>query len=285
MIRLDRIRYAYSGSGETLKDLHLTVSQGEYLAVFGPNGSGKSTLAYLLSGLIPRFFEGTFQGTAEICSMDVRQLGPAGLFPAVGLVLQNTEAQLFNGTVGKEIAYGLKGLGLSQQQISQRMNQISRQYRITHLLDRSPADLSGGEKRLVAVAAVLAVEPKLIILDEPFAHLDWEGTQRLREALQAVHQKGTTLVVVEQLLTGFLSDATRCLVLEEGVLQFDGPAREARREIDRHRLSPRYPTFVHGPVAAPIPQLIVRHLHGRTGGKTVLHGICFELRTGRRWRL
>ncbi|UCH92692.1 MAG: ABC transporter ATP-binding protein, partial [Candidatus Aminicenantes bacterium] len=183
MIRLSDVHYRYPASGWVLKGIDLSIDTGEYVFVCGASGSGKSTLGYLFNGLIPHFFGGTLEGSVEVAGADTKGQSVSALFSQVGLVLQNADAQLFNSTVEDEIAFGLESLGLPSSQIEENIRDISKTLQIEDLLNRSPMALSGGEKRLVTIACVLCLNPALLVLDEPYAHLDWEGVRRVREAL------------------------------------------------------------------------------------------------------
>ena len=189
MIRLSNIRYRYPNTGWVLKGIDLTIDDGEYVFVCGANGSGKSTLGYLFNGLIPNFFGGTLEGSVSVGRFNTREQRISDLFLQVGLVFQNADAQLFNSTVENEIAFGLESLGLSGREMDKRIREISETLHIENLLGRSPMSLSGGEKRLVAIAAVLCLNPSVLVLDEPYASLDWEGITRVRRVLRDIHRK------------------------------------------------------------------------------------------------
>ncbi|NIQ91338.1 MAG: ABC transporter ATP-binding protein, partial [Deltaproteobacteria bacterium] len=177
------IRYRYPHTEWVLKGVDFSVKDCEYLFIGGANGSGKSTLAYLFNGLIPHYFGGTLQGTVTIHDLNTLEHKVFELFSHVGLVLQNADAQLFNSTVEDEIAFGLESLGLPGGEIDNRIREISRTLNVEDLLGRSPATLSGGEKRLVAIASVLCLNPSVLLLDEPYGDLDWEAVERVRQAL------------------------------------------------------------------------------------------------------
>jgi len=243
VIRLSSVRYRYPGSASpwVLNSIDLSIGEGDYLLLCGRSGSGKSTLGALLNGLIPHFFEGTLEGRVWINGQDTRGLTVADLLSTVGMVFQNAEAQLFNSTVENEIAFGLESLGLDPREIERRIQETARDLTLEHLLGRSPMTLSGGEKRLVAIASVLCLNPPVLVLDEPLAHLDWEGARKIREVLNLLHQRGKTLVVIEQRLTPVLDDANRCVVMGGGKILFDGGPQGARDSLEKQQLIPHYP--------------------------------------------
>jgi energy-coupling factor transporter ATP-binding protein EcfA2 len=280
MIRISNIHYRYPRSGWALNGIDLTMDDGEYIVVYGPNGSGKSTLAYLFNGLIPHFLDGTLKGSVIVNGTDTKKSSPADLFSFVGLVLQNADAQLFNSTVENEIAFGLESLGLPGREIDRRIKEISKALHIEELLGRSPTTLSGGEKRLVAIASVLCLDPPLLLLDEPYANLDWEAVNRVREILKEIHQRGKNVVVLEQRTGGLLQDFSRCLITKQGKILFDGTPKVARSILLAEHLVPRYPMPRKNKPFGKDPILAVRDLCCRIDKKEILKGISLEIRKG-----
>ena len=281
LIRLDGIRFRYEGGGWLLKNIDLTVGSGEYLAICGANGSGKSTIGYLFNGLIPHFFGGELEGRVTVADIDTRNRPVSDLFSQVGLVLQNADAQLFNSTVEGEIAFGLESLGLPPAQIDARIAQVARTLHIDHLLERSPMTLSGGEKRLAAIAAVVCLRPDVILLDEPYANLDWTGTDRVRRALRDLHRRGNTVVIIEQRMDGFLDDITRCVIVEDGRIRSSADAETARRVVQKAHLIPSYPEREQQVTSSSAgPLLEVRDLVCHIGEKQVLKGVDFQVSAG-----
>jgi energy-coupling factor transporter ATP-binding protein EcfA2 len=272
MIHLSHISYRYEEPPAewVLKDLHLRIEKGEYLLVCGKSGSGKSTLAYLLNGLIPHFFDGELHGGLTV----------ADLMSLVGLVFQNADAQLFNSTVDKEIGFGLESLGLSASEIEQEIERTARDLHIEHLLQRSPMTLSGGEKRLVAIASVLSLDPPVMVLDEPLAHLDWMGAGRIREVLLRLHENGTTLLVIEQRVGALHRDATRCLILEKGEVLFDGSPDSAYPLLIDQHLVPRYPATAKRDVNPGAALLEVQQISHDMDRKPVLRDLSMDVREG-----
>jgi energy-coupling factor transport system ATP-binding protein len=268
VIRLHDIRYRYPHTGWVLKGVDFSVKDREYLFIGGANGSGKSTLAYLFNGLIPHYFGGTLQGTVTIDDLNTLEHKVFELFSHVGLVLQNADAQLFNSTVENEIAFGLESLGLPGGEIDNRIREISRTLKLEDLLGRSPATLSGGEKRLVAIASVLCLNPSVLLLDEPYGDLDWEAVERVRQA-----------IVIEQRMGKFLHDTSRCLILEQGKLLYQGSPQSAHQVLLNAHLVPQYSTGRNGSPGKE-PLLIAEDLSYRIREKEILKGVSFELKKG-----
>ena len=261
------------------------MGRGEYLLLCGGSGSGKSTLGYLFNGLIPHFFGGQLEGRVLVSNRDTKDLSVAELFKTVGLVFQNTDAQLFNSTVENEIAFGLESLGLEVQEIEARIGRTAADVGIEHLLKRSPNSLSGGEKRLVAIASVLCTAPPILVLDEPLAHLDWLGAERVRRILCRLHDRGVTVVVIEQRVKPLLEDITRCVVMDQGALRFDGSPSASEPVLQKLHLIPRYPARPAPDFDSPEDSeketlLGVENVCCEMGGKPVLHHVSLEVRAG-----
>jgi len=280
VIELHDIRFKYDTDDWVLNGIDLSIGPAEYVLVCGANGSGKSTLGYLLNGLIPHFMEGEFIGNVMVDGNDTRNLTVADLAEMVGLVLQNPEAQLFNATVAEDIAFGLESLGLDAGVIDARLAQVVRSLHIDHLLDRSPTELSGGEKRLAAIAAVLALEPSVVVLDEPFADLDWDGVELVRRQLRDLHQTGKTVIVIEQRLESVLNEASRCIILENGKVFFDGAPAKGKTILSERQLIPNYPERMPRTVTDERPILAVQNLHFRVNGEEILKDISFKIKKG-----
>ncbi len=282
MIKLTHIKYRYDErSAEwALKDINLNIGKGEYVLVCGKSGSGKSTLGYLLNGLIPHFFDGELQGNVSVTGKNTRDLTVADLMSLVGLVFQNADAQLFNSTVDKEIGFGLESLGLSPPVIAEQIELTAKVLHIEHLLAKSPMTLSGGEKRLVAIASVLSLNPPVMVLDEPLAHLDWKGAKKIREILLQLHEKGTTLVVIEQRVGALHQDATRCLILDKGEFLFDGSPMDAHPFLIDQHLVPNYPTKANGNKSSGTALLEVQQISHTIEKRRVLKDLSMEVNEG-----
>lgn len=286
MIRLHDVSFRYRGphSRPLLDRLNLTIDRGETVLLCGASGSGKSTLAYLLNGLIPHHFEGELSGSVTVAGRDSASVPVASFLDRVGLVLQNSDAQLFNSTVEGEIAYGLESLGWPAATIFERLDQVARQLRIESLLERSPQSLSGGEKRLVALASVLAMDPPILVLDEPFSHLDPATAERLRAALRRLRASGKTILVIEQRLTAALADTDRCILLEDGRVAFDGPSSHAAQLLRSRHLIPQYPErqgIGRMPGEFSEPLLEVKSLSCELGTSSLFSDLSFTLASGR----
>lgn len=232
MITIEKLRYRYTRNELPwiIDGIDLTVEPGEYILVCGASGSGKSTLCRTFNGLIPHFYAGYLKGKVQVAGLDVRDHPVSELFAHVGMVFQTPETQLFNSSVERELVFGLESLGLSPKEIQRRAAEAIDVVGISELLLRHPHQLSGGEQQLVLIAALLAIDPQMIVLDEPYANLDPFNVERVRTALRAINRRGTTIILTEHHLLGPLNDAGRLIILHKGRILLDGPPRTVLAE-------------------------------------------------------
>ena len=208
-----------------LQGVDLTVAPGEYLAIIGRTGSGKSTLIQHLNGLLrPTGGQVLFDGEDIWSSKErTRQVRFQ-----VGLVFQYPEYQLFEETVYRDIAFGPNNMGLGQEEVDRRVRQAARFVGLDdHTLEKSPFDLSGGQKRRVAIAGVIAMEPKVLILDEPTAGLDPAGAAQILGNIRAYHrEKKAAIIMVSHSMSEVAREAQRLLVFREGTIPYSGTPQE-----------------------------------------------------------
>ena len=235
-IELKSVTHTYSeGSAfqaTAIRNVSLTIEDGEFIAVVGHTGSGKSTLVQHLNGLL--------KPTGGQILIDGEDLNAPGadrrrIRQKVGLVFQYPEYQLFEETVAKDIAFGPKNLGLSAEEIDARVRRAMAHVHLDYdkYAQRSPFELSGGQMRRVAIAGVLAMEPKVLILDEPTAGLDPRGRDRILGMVQELHAKGgTTVIMVSHSMDDVARLATRLVVMSKGELVATGTPREIFRQVD-----------------------------------------------------
>ncbi len=225
---LEGVSYSYAENVPALVDVSLSVGAGERVAVLGANGSGKSTLIKMLDGLLfPEHgsFEAFGQPVTETAMRDDRY--GFQFRRRVGFIFQNSDAQLFSPTVREEIAFGPLQMGLSIAEIEERIRDIAGLLEIAKLLDRPPYQLSGGEKKKVAIACALAINPEVLLLDEPTTGLDPRSQYWLVALLQKLHAAGKTLITATHDLTVVPDIADRALVFDETHrLVADGPVTE-----------------------------------------------------------
>jgi energy-coupling factor transport system ATP-binding protein len=215
-------QYRPEDTRPVLQHIDLEIGRDDYLLITGRSGSGKSTLCRTFNGLIPHFYGGVISGDVFVADQAVRQRSVAALFDQVGMAFQNPDAQLFCRSVAQEIVFGLESLGLPRRDIEDRLHDGLDQAGIAALRQRDPQTLSGGEKHLVLVAALLALRPQVIVLDEPFANLDPANVHRIRKLLRELHAKGYGIVLCEHRLSRAAPDATRMVVIHQGQIVADG---------------------------------------------------------------
>ena len=229
IIELRQLTHIYSQGTPfehvALQNVDLTVAPGEYLAVIGRTGSGKSTLMQHLNGLLrPTSGQVLFEGEDIWSSKErTRQVRFQ-----VGLVFQYPEYQLFEETVYRDIAFGPTNMGLDQAEVDRRVRQAARFVGLSdHTLEKSPFDLSGGQKRRVAIAGVIAMEPKVLILDEPTAGLDPAGAAQILGNIRAYHrEKKAAIILVSHSMNEVAREAQRLVVFRDGTIPYSGTPQE-----------------------------------------------------------
>lgn len=267
MIDVRELSVRYGGI-PVLNDLSLHVPAGQFLLVTGPSGCGKSTLARALAGLIPHAIAADLSGTVRVDGQNTREHGIARLARHVGIVLQNPGSQLFHLTVAEEVAFGPRNLGLPEEDVQQRVAWALEATGLAGFEARRPAALSGGEQQRVAIAAVLAMQPRVLVLDEPTASLDEEGTRAVLGTLETLNREhGMTIVLVEHRLAPAIPLAHRLIILDQGRIVREGAPQSllAGRAL-REEFGLRRP--YSGP-AAPWKSLLAP-LPGRASGATPL---------------
>ena len=226
VVEVRDLRVRYPGV-EALEGIDLSVDSGSFVLIGGPSGGGKSTLAHALVGLIPQMFPAEVGGHVRVAGLDPWREPIARVASHVGLVLQNPATQLFNGTVEEEVAFGPRNLGLPPEEVAARVAYALEATGCDRLLHRSVRHLSGGEQQRVAIAAVLAMRPSVLVLDEPTANLDEEGAQAVIRTLDGLRRRhGVTVIVIEHRLEKFLPYADRLVWLDGGRVVADGPPAE-----------------------------------------------------------
>jgi energy-coupling factor transporter ATP-binding protein EcfA2 len=214
---------------------NLEVAAGERVALLGPSEAGKSTLALLLQGLIPRMIKGEFRGRVAVAGAATTRVRPRQLAARVGTLFQDFEAQLFLTRVDQEVAFGPENLGLPRAELKRRVKESLALVGLEGFDLRDPATLSGGQKQLLALAAVLALAPKLLILDEPTSDLDPLRVEELLAALARLSRaQGFTLLLLGADLR-LARLCSRLLLLDRGRLLADGPPSEVLRQVDLFR--------------------------------------------------
>jgi energy-coupling factor transport system ATP-binding protein len=227
-LTVDRLVYRYPGEAEpALRDVSLSVEEGELVVVCGLSGSGKSTLLGAACGLVPHFHGGEFGGRVAVGGLDTREHGPGDLAARCGTLLQDPETQVVMGTVRAELAFPLENRGESPAAVARGVEEAALGLGIAQLLDRPTHELSGGELQRVALAAALAGRPRLVVLDEPASQLDPVAGDELIWLLRRLNEEwGTAILLAEHRLERCLAAADRVVALDRGAVACDAPPRE-----------------------------------------------------------
>ncbi len=191
---VDHLRFSYTGGPSVLDDVTLEIAEGEHIALLGPSGCGKSTLLRALAGLVPHFHGGRFEGRVVVAGLDTRETRPAQLAGVVASVFQDPEDQVVMNNVANEIAFGLENIGVEPASIWPRVDEALASVGASHLADRATGELSGGELQRVSLASALALEPKLLLLDEPTSQLDPETADAFFDLIEQLHLRCAVLV-------------------------------------------------------------------------------------------
>lgn len=230
MIRLANATYFYPrAETPALSDLSLQIPAGQFCAVIGANGAGKSTLCAALAGFVPHFYRGRLSGTVEVAGIDIAASSLAELAGTVGLVFSNPFNQITGArfTVREEVAFGLENMGVPPAEMGPRIDEMLRFARLSDQADHSPYALSGGQQQRLAIASVLVMRPKVLVLDEPTSQLDPIGSREVLSVLRDLAATDeATVFLAEQKLEWVAAFADRVLVLHEGKLVADGPPAE-----------------------------------------------------------
>jgi energy-coupling factor transporter ATPase len=227
IIETRNLAYTYSGAKKAaLKGVSVTIESGEIVILTGPSGCGKTTLCRCFNGLIPHFYGGKIEGEVVVAGHKVVDQTIYELARHVGLVFQNPENQLFALSVEKDVAFGLENLAVPRDKMIKRVDWALQMTGIEDLRERPPHELSGGQQQRVAIACVLAMQPDVMILDEPTSFLDPVGAQKIFEVINELNKElGITIILVEHRLDLASKYANHVIVMDEGKVVLDGEPR------------------------------------------------------------
>lgn len=217
MIELKQVRFSYAdGANGSLKNIDLTVKEGECILLCGRSGCGKTTITRLVNGLIPGFFPGELEGDVTINNESILGVPMYRISSHVGSVFQNPRTQFFNVDTDSEIAFGIENEAVPPEELHQRLEGATNALHINSLRGRSIFELSGGEKQKIAFASVYAMNPDIYLLDEPSSNLDMSAIEDLREHLRLIKAQGKTILIAEHRLYYLMDIADRIIYLDQG---------------------------------------------------------------------
>ncbi|WP_297184197.1 ABC transporter ATP-binding protein [uncultured Enorma sp.] len=229
IISVDDVSFSYGSDSapRALDHVSLNIAAGDFLGIIGPSGAGKSTLTSVLSGAIPHHFGGAFYGAAHVAGQDTCTITLTDVARSVGSVLQDIDAQMVASVVEDELLFGLENFGVNHSEIPARIERTLELVGIADLRDREIATLSGGQKQKVAIAAILALEPAVLVLDEPTAALDPASSTMVFDILRDVNERlGVTVVIVEQKVALLSEYCRRIAVMDKGRIVLEGTPAE-----------------------------------------------------------
>ncbi|MFD3156846.1 ABC transporter ATP-binding protein [Haloimpatiens sp. FM7330] len=284
MIRIEDACFSYGKNGvKELQHINLEIKKGEFVLLSGRSACGKTTITKLLNGLIPHFVDGTYTGEVYINDANLKKMAMYEIAEQVGSVFQNPKTQFFNLDSDSELAFGLENMGLDPNDIHQRVIKTVRDLGIQHLMNRNVFKLSGGEKQILAIGSIYAVNPDVYVLDEPSASIDEEGAKVLHDVLQKLKEQGKTVIVAEHRINYLIDLIDRAIYIEKGKVKMDCSREkflkltdDKRKELGLRRfyLCDRK-TKEERKVVKKNSTLIVNDLHCSYEKRQVLNGVSF----------
>jgi hypothetical protein len=223
--KLEDVSYKYPlEDREILKNINLDIKKGEFWAVIGKNGSGKTTLCNVLRRFVPDFYKGELKGRITLEGKELKDYSAKEIVQKVGFVFQNPFTQIsgVKETVFEEIAFGLENLALDAEDIRKRVEETLKLLHIEELRDKNPYELSGGQGQKVALASIIAMDPEIMVIDEPTSQLDPKGTEEIFEIIDILKKEGKTIILVEHKLELIAEYAEKVMVLDEGEMILSG---------------------------------------------------------------
>jgi energy-coupling factor transport system ATP-binding protein len=227
-IEIEDLWFKYPLSEDwVLKGIDIDIKEGEFVAIMGPSGCGKSTLLYILAGIIPNMIRGEIRGSIKVLGKEILNLRPEEIVRNIGFVFQNPDSQLLMPTAIEEVIMGLENLGLPREEILARAWNVIKYVGLEGKARQSPRSLSAGEKQILAIASVLALKPKILILDEPTSMLDHIGTAKVLGLIERLKREAEiTTIVVEHRIEWAVEVADKIAIMNDGRIEAYGDPRE-----------------------------------------------------------
>ena len=234
MISVKNLGFVYQG-GKTaaLDGINIEIADGDFVGITGTSGAGKTTFTFALNGIIPQKIKGDFYGAVTVDGVDTAEHPAEEFARKVGQVFQDIDSQMVASVVEDEILFGLENFGVPHEEIGLRVDKVLKELGIEDLRDREISSLSGGQKQKVAIASMLALEPEVIVLDEPTGELDPESSREIFKILTALNRdKGITVIIVEQKIMLLCEYVKHMMVLDKGKIAFYGTPKDMASSID-----------------------------------------------------
>ncbi|MDD4160490.1 MAG: ABC transporter ATP-binding protein [Synergistaceae bacterium] len=247
MIRISGLSFKYEGGrDDALKNIDMTVCKGDFLGVIGSSGAGKTTLLHAINGIIPHHFHGDYYGSVKVNGLDTVDNKPEDLAGRVGSVRQDFESQMVSSVVEDEILFGLENFSVPRNTIEKRLTDALEKTGIKNLRERNIATLSGGQKQKVAISAIIALMPDILILDEPTGELDPQSSRQIFQLLRELNENhGITIVVVEQKIMLLCEFARKLAVMNCGRVILQGRVSDVlKKSRDMERAGVNCPRVV-----------------------------------------
>lgn len=236
VIEFKNVSYTYAGEGNqpAIKNINLSIYEGEYVALLGLNGAGKTTLQLCINGVIPNMMAGDFEGEVFTYGVDTYDTPVREMAKHVGMVFDNPEFQLSQMSVAEEIALGLENLGISYPEMVTRVKEVLNIVGLNGLEERSPFGLSGGQQQRLSIAAALAMHPKILVMDEPTSNVDPIGKEEIfAVAAQLNKERNLTVVMAEHEVEVMAAYADRVIVMHQGEIILNGTPQEVFSNVDK----------------------------------------------------
>jgi len=272
LLQVDDLSFRYRDrAGTAIRGVNLQIDAGKLVLIAGASGCGKTTLVRCINGLIPRSYKGEISGEILIKGESTRGMSLARISQHIGTVLQDPERQILGTKVINEVAFGLENQGLERAEIHRRVDAALNHLQIAHLRDRETYNLSGGEKQKVALAGVLAMEPSLLILDEPLASLDPASAVDALTLLRLLVDEGMAVVIVEHRVEDVLKiDPDHTLFMADGAIVFEGPPQQLIQSVDYREVKLPAPVVIQRAAADPPMPSLQTHLAAEAQGDKAL---------------
>jgi energy-coupling factor transporter ATP-binding protein EcfA2 len=241
MIKIKDLTYYYpETSRPALENINLTINEGDFVLIVGPSGCGKSTILRTINGLIPNFYGGKIKGEVLVKNKNIKDISKKELFKTVGFIFQDPEKQSVYNTIEREIAFGMENLNMDITRMKKNIAEVSNLFNLDFIKEKSINNISGGERQKVEIASVVAMDPEVILLDEPTSQLDPISADEILNAINKLNKDmGKTIILVEQRLDKSFDMADKILIMQDGRITNEIGKDEINIYIDKINFLPK----------------------------------------------